>query len=71
MTTSTPISLCNMPSVLTVDEAAKILRIGRQTAYRAVKLGQLPSQRILGRILVPRAALESMLGIQPPLRPVV
>ena len=46
----------------TVEEAAKLLRIGRNQAYEAVASGQLPSIRIGKRILVPRVALEQMLA---------
>jgi excisionase family DNA binding protein len=44
---------------LKVEEAAKLLGISRNTAYDAVKSGQLPTVKI-GR-LVPKAALERML----------
>lgn len=47
--------------VLTVEEAAKFLRISRNSAYLAVKKGELPSIRIGRRLLVPRAAFERML----------
>jgi excisionase family DNA binding protein len=44
-----------------VAEAAKILGISRNTAYDAVKSGQVPIVKIGRRLLVPRAALERML----------
>ncbi len=47
--------------VLTVEEAAKILRISRNSAYEAVKRGDIPSVRIGRRVLVPRTSLEMML----------
>lgn len=46
---------------LTVTEAAKLLRLGRASAYEAIKTGELPSIRIGKRILVPRKALERLL----------
>ena len=46
---------------LTVQEAATLLGIGRNSAYEAIKTGTLPSVQIGRRILVPRAALERML----------
>lgn len=46
----------------TVDEVAALLCIGRNTAYEAVKGGEIPSIRIGRRILVPRDALERMLS---------
>ena len=48
--------------VMTVEEAAKILRISRNSAYEAVKRGEIPSIRI-GRLLrVPRAVISKMVG---------
>jgi len=49
------------PLVLTPIEAAKLLRIGRGTAYEQIKYGTIPSIRIGRRILIPRAALLKML----------
>jgi excisionase family DNA binding protein len=42
----------------TIEEAAKILGICRAVAYRK---GVLPTVRVAGRRLVPKAALDSML----------
>ena len=47
---------------LTVEEAAALLGIGRNSAYQAVASGQLPVLRIGRRLLVPRAALERLLA---------
>ena len=47
---------------LTVPEAARRLGIARQTAYEAVRQGEIPSIRIARRILVPIAALEALLA---------
>lgn len=41
-----------------VEEAAEIVGIGRSTAYSP---GVLPTVRIGGRLLVPKAALEKLL----------
>jgi excisionase family DNA binding protein len=46
----------------TVAEAATQLGISRNKAYEAVHRGDIPTIRIGKRILVPRAALERMLG---------
>ena len=43
----------------TIEEAAKILGICRALAYRP---GVLPTIKIAGRRLVPKRALEEMLG---------
>ena len=45
----------------TVDEAARKLGIGRNQAYAGVKSGEIPSIKIGGRILVPKARLKRML----------
>ena len=47
---------------LTVPEAAALLGIGRDLAYRAAATGELPTVRIGRRILVPRRQLALMLG---------
>lgn len=47
---------------LTVEEAAQLLGIGRNTAYEAIRRGELPSLRIGRRLVVPRAALEQLLS---------
>jgi len=52
---------------LTVDEAAKILGIGRQLAYNRVKTGEIPAIKIGRRLVVPRAALEKLLAEPKPL----
>ncbi|MDA8204258.1 MAG: helix-turn-helix domain-containing protein [Chloroflexi bacterium] len=47
---------------LTVDEAAKVLGIGRNSAYEAVRRGDLPVIRLGRRYVVPHAALERLLA---------
>ncbi len=47
---------------LTVREAAQILGIGRNQAYKAAHEGTLPTIRFGCRILVPRAALKRLLA---------
>ena len=44
-----------------ICEAAEILGIGRNQAYEAARRGEIPTIRIGGRILVPKAALDKML----------
>jgi excisionase family DNA binding protein len=51
-----------LPLLLTVDEAAEVLRIGRNGAYAAVANGSLPSVRIGRTIRVPRDALALLIG---------
>jgi excisionase family DNA binding protein len=47
---------------LTVEEAATLLGISRAFAYEAVTRGEIPSIRIGRRVLVPKAALQRLLG---------
>ena len=49
-------------ATMTVDEAAKCLGIGRNSAYEAVQRGEIPVIRIGKRLLVPVVALERMLA---------
>ncbi len=51
-----------LPTVLTIPETAKILRIGRNSAYEAARRGQIPTVKIGKRLLVPRKALEHLLA---------
>jgi excisionase family DNA binding protein len=47
--------------VLTVGEAARLLRLSKTTTYEQIRQGSIPSIRMGKRILVPRAALMRML----------
>lgn len=51
--------------VLTVEEAAKLLRIGRAAAYAAVRSGEIPSVRVGRFIRVPYSALVAKLKSPP------
>lgn len=46
-----------LPQVLTVDEVAAFLRIGRSAAYEAVRRGEIPAIRVGRRLRVPRDRL--------------
>jgi excisionase family DNA binding protein len=51
---------------VTVEEAARLLGISRQSAYQAARAGELPGViRIGRRLLVSRAQIDRMLGISP------
>lgn len=45
-----------------VEEAGRLLGIGRSLAYEAVSRGEIPTIRVGKRLLVPRAAFEKMLA---------
>ena len=47
---------------LTVEEAAALLGISRNSAYEAVRRGEIPSVRIGGRIVIPRRRFLDWLG---------
>jgi excisionase family DNA binding protein len=49
------------PETLTVEEAGRVLGIGRNAAYEACARGDIPSIRIGKRILVPRRQLLELL----------
>lgn len=46
---------------LSVEECAKLLGIGRNSAYEAVARGEIPVIRVGKRLLVPKAQLEKLL----------
>lgn len=49
------------PDVLTVVEAAKILRIGKNKAYNLVNDGRLSSIKVGGKTIIPKMCLVSFL----------
>ncbi|BFM23492.1 helix-turn-helix domain-containing protein [Microbacterium sp. che218] len=49
--------------VVSVPVAGRCLGIGRDSAYRAVSAGDIPSLRIGRRVVVPVAKLLEMLGV--------
>lgn len=51
------------PPVLTPREVAHELRLGRNSVYEAIRNGTIPSVRIGRRLLIPRAALDRLLGV--------
>ena len=46
-----------------VPTAASILGVGRGTAYKAVRSGDISAIRVAGRLLVPTSALARQLGL--------
>jgi excisionase family DNA binding protein len=57
------VNLADYPEVMSVDQVAEYLSIGRNQAYAAVARGEIPSVRVGRRLLVARRALEQMLGL--------
>jgi len=52
----------NLPTILTVEEIAKILRVGRNTAYRLVQEGNIRCIHCGRKIIIPRESLEKFLS---------
>jgi excisionase family DNA binding protein len=56
----------NEKLVLSVTEYAKLMNIGRDAAYTAVRNGDVPAMRVGNKILrIPVAAVEQQLGLAP------
>ena len=57
----------NNVHIVSMEEAADLLGIGRNSAYEAAKAGRFPVRviRVGARYLIPRADLEELLGIRP------
>jgi excisionase family DNA binding protein len=54
---------------VTVEEAAQMLGISRSSAYECVRRGELRALRLGRRLVVPRVALEELLGARPAVLP--
>jgi excisionase family DNA binding protein len=52
-------------ATITVAEAADVLTISRDSAYRAAQAGDLPTLRLGRRLLVPVPKLLALLGADP------
>ena len=55
-----------LPEVLTVREAAAILRVGRNQLYQAIARGELGAVRIGRSIRIPKQALLDLLAAAGP-----
>ena len=49
---------------VSVDEAARLLGIGRNKAYELVRTGELRHVRAGRRVIIPRRALDEFLGAE-------
>lgn len=54
-----------LPPTISVERAAQILGVSRSSAYRAAKIGEIPTFKIGRRLLVPTARLMAMLSVEP------
>ena len=50
--------------VLTVEQTARLLHLGRSLCYDLCRRGELPVIRLGKRILIPRKALDEMLNVK-------
>lgn len=50
---------CNVPLLISVESAGKLLGIGRGLAYQLAREGKLPTVRLGRRTLISRQHLES------------
>ena len=55
-------TLAELPPVLTVDEARRVLRIGRRQLYRAIARHDVPALKLGRSIRIPRSGLEAWLA---------
>ena len=54
--------LKNEPTVLTVLDLSRILRIGKNKAYELVNSGKISSIKINGKIIIPKLRLVQFLS---------
>ncbi len=54
-------TLQDAPDVLTVEEVAQILRVGRNHAYELVRTGVIASVKLGRRLIVPKATVVALL----------
>lgn len=50
-------------ATISVEQAAKILGVGRTAAYEAARRGEFPTRRLGRRLVVPVPALLDWLGV--------
>jgi excisionase family DNA binding protein len=59
---STAMPNAGPPAFYTVREAARILRVGAATLYRAIRDDAFPAVRLRTRYVIPSAAIEQLLA---------
>jgi hypothetical protein len=53
-----------LPPLISVTQACKLLGVGRASGYRAAAAGDLPTIRWNRRLYVPTARLRAMVGLE-------
>jgi excisionase family DNA binding protein len=54
-----------LPTVLSVEHAGRLLGLGRSASYEAVRRGELPTLKFGRRLLVPTGKVLELLGLDP------
>ena len=54
-------TISTAPDVMTIPEAASILRVAPDTLYRAAREGSFPSVKVRGKIVITKTALIAYL----------
>jgi len=63
MKTTTIPRFDDLPDILTVDEAADFLRLGRSSVYESIHAKDIPAVRIGRRLLVPKSGLKQFVDV--------
>ncbi len=58
-------NLDDLPPTLAIEEAGRLLGLGRSSAYRAARRGELPTLQFGRRLVVPTMRLLRLLGAEP------
>lgn len=61
-TTSEPLSWSDAPDVLTVDEAARVLRLGRNGMYEMIRTGVVPAIKLGSSYRIAKSTLRGMMN---------
>ena len=61
-TLDSPLTALQGRVTVSIEEAARLLGLGRSAAYEAARRGELPTRRLGRRLLVPVPALLDWLG---------
>jgi excisionase family DNA binding protein len=57
-----PIPKSSRRMTYTVEEVAELLGLGRNTAYVAVRNGNIPAIKIGGRYVIPKSVIDKLLN---------
>ena len=59
--TNQPTALTDLPALISVPRAAKILGLSRASAYRYAAAGELPTKRLGGRVYIVTAEIRPLI----------